>query len=1757
MRRKKSMKAMMNKILRVLAVFFFCLTTFTAGAADLKSDLTIYYDVTDFGDFSGKKLQLMVGHGTYSITYEMKKVEGYDNLYSVNIGEANGGSWNGASELGFMAADGIWGEEGNGASSRPKNRIKWAPIYTGIYSVSTTLSGNVLFTGKSTLSITKNYQLPVKYYIAGNGTANNPWCNSNGWSPNFAANELIDGVIKFNSVPAGNYEFKVTKGSWDSPWGSGAIDYNTSTKNDCRFSNLGGDDDQNIVFTTTETANITISFNGSKVSITAEFSTPAKENSYVLMGVDGDWETGIPLELNKENKSSEEYMLLGQEISRATDAVKVVEVDACGTKLNYYSLVKTSTLVPYGTDKDGNIVLENGIYDFYFDKDSEEIYIGGKINNPKTIHLDPNVYKENNAGTWTSDDARIVLYYFKGDIDGWVNATKCSGIYYAQIPEEYDGYLWARMNPDYKTNQWNNDSEKNRVWNQTSSIEYDAENTLTKITGWDEENHTQTKYTGICGKDIELDCQFAPIEGETVSVTIDQFSEPDYCNYKFNSFEEAFAVLKLNPEICTATSVIYGQLEEDEITLNKNIVMQVVFGPQPYKGTESVGMSGGNVANAPAIFFRNIKSKEGKNYSLVVRTADPKGNRAVLIHPVIRRSKNIVLDNLDIISDPDLRDNALDIDTGKGGGTLEYTDEKDKDFNLVALPAEESNITIKNCFIESFGRNGIHVVGIKGLHVENNEFFTKYDFTGPQSEEEKHDVVDWGGTIKFINCTDVKFLRNNSEGTLATSFFIQGCQRMLIMNNVFWNDNKVEVPGLTDTDRTVANVRLVNYATKAEDANKFPLKNIGIYYNTFFIRSNDSESATNSYTTFDFFRLGGLRQLVTDANKANFEPATIRFQYNNCYSYDKDIAGNNKNDSNEITFYLQGIGKNTDWCQCFKYNNFWSVYDESIPDKQYDYSDFEIGRFCEDASIETNNAYINVQDQVCKTKPNEPGALVVKGSGLNIGTVVIDDVSGLGANEIFTDRLHGDTENPIRPTIVVDNSNESLAPYDHIYKEPGTIHFYTSPIVATQTTDVHVSSISLDANRKVNLSIVNEEGDLIKEPFSLRDADIEGKLSLQADSKGSLDNKEIFVSFKRPNNQDKDAEFKAFLKIQPADGVDAQLELFIPLKGHNTVIIKEIPGAWTVGAFQQRQSQPVNTIIWHGTASSKWDDRNNWYKEDGTLVTCLDDLTEDLTVIIPNKDSKRYVTPPEGITNYPKLPNISSESAFRDDRTRDHNGEQVNAGSNTSAKTTKVAHKIYMEYGAALLGVEGLASGGVDRYSEVEMEFTARRHDWLLVGPVVKPWGENGTRNVRSGDYFLNDLPHVYMHRAEIKENQAIWNNSFTELDSVVTHQKVFAIRLPDQYGRNLNYMGIKLQKLPADVYNELFPGDALYDGNAPHTYRFTGRFYNEKDFTEYTGLDDFEKGEPILLNNTYPANLIAGKLAENVGTVQIYDYSKKSFREAEADELIMSQHGFVVTPKDKISSFKISSEYLSNSETGHKSASIELPELSLQLSNKIASTASVVTIRYDELKVDEIDYAVDAPKIFNTMEASVPELYVMRYGKKWTGVNIPTLSEPIPLGISVGKADQTFRFSLQNSSTDFDVILEDRQRGKQYNLSEGEVCMVENLPIGLCEGRFYLNLSEKATEENAEGDDVTTEVEESDLGNAEIDIYSNGNMVIVSSTSDVELQTILITDISGRHQVYNVSGQYVTIDLPVSTGVYTISVIGDKATRIEKLKLN
>lgn len=1588
----------------------------------------------------------------------------------------------------------------------------------------------------------------AEYYVAGNGKNNAPWCDGLDWN-NKGSKLDANGAVTFSSVKAGTYEFKVTNGTWDVTFGSGSIDANNSTKDDCRFKDLGEGNDGNVKFTVLEEADITIKFN-CNITVTAKFAAPIEER-YVLMGVGGDWTVGKEMQSNPSNPN--ELMLLGQPISKEKDAIKIVKKSPCGD--DFFANVKIVSPVPYGFNNDGNIVLEDGTYDFFFDKTTNEIYIGGTLNNANVVYLDPKVEDGND---WEVNEARLAVYYFRTNDDyGWVSADKCGGLYYASVPAAYTKYDWVRIKKD-GSNTWND------KWDQTYSITYDKNKPLTKLTKPSAEaNHYdsyQTAYTGICGKNYEnLDCTF-PAVGDTVYVHINQFVENDLCNYVFDSFEQAFAVLKTRTEICSAKTVYYGSLKEDEITLNVPVVMLVHYGPEYYRGTEKVGMSGGHINNAPAIFFRNINPNGGK--SLVVRTAEPKGNRSVLVHPVIRRSTNIVLDNLDIISDKDLRDNALDIDTGKGDETLEYTDGADKNFNIVPLPTIDSHITLKNCHVESYGRNGIHVVGIKGLLVENNEFYTKYDFTDASvSAEEKYDVVDWGGTIKFINCTDVKFIRNNSEGTLATSFFIQGCQRMLIMNNVFWNDNKVEVPGLNGKDRTVANVRLINYVDdpNIEKAKDFPVKNIGVFYNTFFIRSNDSQSATDSYVRFDFFRLGGYKQPVKENNVGNkyFDPKTIRFQYNNCYSYDDDIVGNNDDSSNKTTFYLQGIGIDNNWCQCFKYNNFWSQYDEKQGNSS---SGFEIGKFCT-GEDETYNLYLNVANQVCKTNPTNPSALVVVTDSLNIGTVISEDedVSLQGASTFFNDRYNPDNgENAIRPKMSVDNSNEALSPYDKIYNEPGTINLYTSPIVGSQTTDVMVTSIKLTPKSDVNLSIVDKNDDPIADGrFSITNAKGEPITSVTTDNEGGLNNEPIYVTFVRPKDVASNIEYvtyEAFLRIVPTEKEDAHLVLRIPLRGHYKTKLEKIGGAWTLGAYQQRAAQPLDTIVWHGSSSTYWDDRSNWYRPDGKLVTCLDALTKNLTVIIPKKNSERFVTPPEGITQYPTLPAIKALDDFRDARTKKWNGEQVNAGSNTDETTTMVANKIYMEYGATLVGVEELNYNNTERYTEVEQEFIARRNTWLLAGAVVRPWltDENGepvveagkkqTRLACSRDYYRWHVPQVYMHQALIDEQtgDATWGVEFPDLDVDLPANRAYAIHIPNEYGAYY---------LPASSYNYTYGTN--YDPTEPIRYTFTGRFYNESNLPSY----DVVPSVPVMLSNTYPANIDAQELEDSKkGTVLIYSYNDKSFVSIEGitNPVIQAQHGFVYTSAGG-TKLDIAKEWLLNTEVTHRSAEVEMPYARIEMRNKANKVASNVYIAIDPAKDDVPNFAVDAPKVFAAETYALADLYVMRYDAKWASVRVPYANQPIPLGVKARQTDKTYTFGLVGTNMAGQILLEDRKTETVTDLAT-ETYAVSDLAVdknGVCEGRFYLQFVPSQTEE-----DVPTNIEEAVIDDHQIAIYARHNNVTISTNLGNNLQTIIVSDMVGRHQVYKVSGRYVTLSLPVTAGVYTVRVVADNAVRTEKVYL-
>ena len=104
------------------------------------------------------------------------------------------------------------------------------------------------------------------YCIAGTGVSGTNWCCGQEWSPSGC--ELTDGSISFSALPAGEYKFKITNGTWNSSWGYSSL---TST------TGLTNDTDGNVVITLSETSDVKIVFNTSTKKITVtitEVSTP-------------------------------------------------------------------------------------------------------------------------------------------------------------------------------------------------------------------------------------------------------------------------------------------------------------------------------------------------------------------------------------------------------------------------------------------------------------------------------------------------------------------------------------------------------------------------------------------------------------------------------------------------------------------------------------------------------------------------------------------------------------------------------------------------------------------------------------------------------------------------------------------------------------------------------------------------------------------------------------------------------------------------------------------------------------------------------------------------------------------------------------------------------------------------------------------------------------------------------------------------------------------------------------------------------------------------------------------------------------------------------------------------------------------------------------------------------------------------------------------------------------------------------------------
>ena len=604
--------------------------------------------------------------------------------------------------------------------------------------------------------------------------------------------------------------------------------------------------------------------------------------------------------------------------------------------------------------------------------------------------------------------------------------------------------------------------------------------------------------------------------------------------------------------------------------------------------------------------------------------------------------------------------------------------------------------------------------------------------------------------------------------------------------------------------------------------------------------------------------------------------------------------------------------------------------------------------------------------------------------------------------------------------------------------------------------------------------------------------------------------------------------------------------------GNGADAIRKVNGKWTLGAYQQTDGSDfpsVQKIIWTGAADSNWDNRGNWVtpKADGTgykKLTCVDNIDPDVEAIIPapNSDSYAEILPDGGIQNYPMFPN-----KFEGTRTAKHQ-ETVNAGHGVLPETTKFVKSINLEYGGAIKGVEALKDDNGRRYTEANTSFTAGRSEWILVGTVVSPFSNGAKSKVRlvqSGDYFIADhLPHVYMHEAVLNDDAADWQRAFADLDVSVPYDRVFAIKIPNEYGP---------KKMASQMYYQYRDPSKVNDYEVPKTFDFNGWFLNDSITPEYkiTGS--------IILCNTYPATLdVAATEEENHGSVKYYDYDAQNFETyASGDKDIKPQGGFIFKPYTEPTIehpiindgwFRITPAMITNRDTKYKGAEVVNPLLKLRASNPAGTDgSSSALIVYDELKANEYVQGLD---LINTTIAGMPtkpEVYVMMYGKELDKVTVPTLENAIPLGLKLEQA-MTVEFSLPEIEGIDMAIIEDREAGKSYDLLKGEKGSI-SLAAGTYAGRFFLNLG-------AEEQGMPTEDDPIEEQGSAISIYAGEDgVIVISSSLDENLVEAQITNMGGNTQTIKLKdSHYNSITLDGAQGTYVVKAIGETQSKTAKV---
>lgn len=1106
-------------------------------------------------------------------------------------------------------------------------------------------------------------------------------------------------------------------------------------------------------------------------------------------------------------------------------------------------------------------------------------------------------------------------------------------------------------------------------------------------------------------------------EGDTIYYTIDNtLTYDDACALKFRTIGAAMTDLK--------TDVNY--YDTGSKNLLKHIVFQIVGGNGDYVGETDNNVSGGDV-NTKVNMISDINNGDkpaNEEYKVfIMRNADyenPEVGKPVVNHVVIRNSRNVQLLYLDIqgyTKNTTSYDNAIDIDNGSK--------------SWLATPKAgdyaDGRIQIRFCDISSMGFTCVHLSAYDDVLFEENRITANVDpdYSNPDNQR------DWGSSVKFIRCSNVKFLRNTFRGQHITNIWLQECENVLVMNNVFWTENEQAInPG----GNSVAMIRLMSQDNVGDGNVALPVDSIGIYYNTFYI------SATNVPERADFLKFGGD---VGSQNGRASSYSLIDFNYNNCYSMDRDALSRSPNP------LWDGQGpENVD----VRYNNFWTVAEGDILSDQGMQSSLSIYAIPEGSVEEEDDVVynINVPDQMCSTANDNPDGLVVRGTGLNLGKPIEGDISGQGAEVLNNDRLY--------PAV----GEDGVRPY------------------------------------------------------------------------------------------------------QAQEG-------------------------WTLGAYQQSDArQPLGTIYWFGGSDDitgqAWDLRSNWRCYDmqtGALrqVDCLDTFSDTLLVIIPAPNSTRFPVPDGGVKSYPRIPTAFNNDG--DGRNEISNNaydlkEYVQAGLGMENYESVMKDKpwyfktIYIEYGGSLLFANYLYNEDtkVRHYEGASASYVGPRDIWALTGTVIRPFVDQdnkdlGVRNVISGDYYLNREPNVYMRYADVQqlEGQVEWTRAFPHLNVEVQPGMQFAVYFPNEYG------------WPIQTDNEYAASTGktqfINHGDSALTFNFYGRFAAESALPFYK---DLTPGEYNLLNNYLPANLSVKEIrkAPNVEEVKYYvagtngmmgsfvDISDDKVQQG--DSLIYPKNGFLVKGKN-LDELRITGNMVSNSHAqiyNLRNMAETYPYVSVVANNDDTPYGSQISVEVNP-NVNSYNFEEFAKdKLFQgTPEMSyVPDVYIMMGEGYDEVVSVPDAETVIPLGVRV-REKMDLNFYVKYIDGINEVWLEDRATGGFYPIVN-YMGTIRGLEPADYQGRFYLHLSSNSEEEDPDEEenpdiDVPTDVEETTAASG-IDIFNTEGVITVSSTSDIALSAVYVTDMAGRTRSYKASGNYVRIVTDLVPGVYVVNAVGDKESTERKI---